>query len=352
MQIHINRGGDQSGPYSIEEVKAYLANGTLLPKDLAWQDGMTDWVPISQLNLGTVPQAASNPPGGSFAAPCRFEFTGTAWELFKELFVGGFLLIITLSIYTPWFICRAHRWIIQRIVVKDHAGREVNLKFEGKGEELLGTYIAGFLLTIVTFGIYGFWFVIKMHKFFVDKTTGQTPDGQQVTISFMGTGGEFFKELFVGCLLTGVTFGVYAPWMMCSLNRFFIDRTKIQVSDLGQISLSFQGEGGELIVNFIKWYLLMFVTAGIYMFWLQVNMMKFIYANTEITTVSGNKLRMDFTGTGLDNFKISFIGMIFTVCTLGLYGYRFAVHLIKFQTDNLEINRAGVGTLDGTMSHA
>ena len=190
-----------------------------------------------------------------------------------------------------------------------------------------------------------------MHKFFLEKTTGQTPDGQQVTLYFSGTGGEFFKELFVGCLLTMITFGIYTPWMMCSLNRFFSDRTKIQVGNLGQISLSFQGEGGELFVNFIKWYLLFFVTLGIYAFWLQVNMLKFIYGNTEITTVSGNKLRMNFTGTGGENFKISFVGTILTILTLGLYGYKFAVDLIKFQTDNLEINPAEGGTPGGTMPH-
>ena len=71
---------------------------------------------------------------------------------------------------------------------------EVKLQFEGKGDELLGAYIAGFLLTIVTLGIYSFWFIIKMHKFFLEKTTGQTPDGQQVTLSFSGTGGSFSRS--------------------------------------------------------------------------------------------------------------------------------------------------------------
>lgn len=47
MQIHIDRGGERYGPYSIEEVNAYLANGTLLPTDQAWQDGMADWVALS-----------------------------------------------------------------------------------------------------------------------------------------------------------------------------------------------------------------------------------------------------------------------------------------------------------------
>jgi len=50
MQVHIDRNGERYGPYSIEDINAYLANGTLLPTDLAWQDGMTDWLPVSQIS--------------------------------------------------------------------------------------------------------------------------------------------------------------------------------------------------------------------------------------------------------------------------------------------------------------
>jgi hypothetical protein len=49
MQIYISRDGQQNGPYGIEDVNAYLENGTLLPTDLACQDGMTEWVPLSQI---------------------------------------------------------------------------------------------------------------------------------------------------------------------------------------------------------------------------------------------------------------------------------------------------------------
>ena len=49
MQIYISRDGEQNGPYGIEDVNAYLEDGTLLPTDLACQDGMTEWVPISQI---------------------------------------------------------------------------------------------------------------------------------------------------------------------------------------------------------------------------------------------------------------------------------------------------------------
>ena len=60
MQVHVDRGGQRYGPYSLEEVNAYLANGTLLPTDLAWQDGMADWLPIGQIPGVTMP--AGSPP--------------------------------------------------------------------------------------------------------------------------------------------------------------------------------------------------------------------------------------------------------------------------------------------------
>ena len=49
MQIHITRGEDSSGPYTLEQVRDYLAEGILLPDDLAWHEGLENWIPLSQL---------------------------------------------------------------------------------------------------------------------------------------------------------------------------------------------------------------------------------------------------------------------------------------------------------------
>ena len=50
MKIHISRSGQQMGPYPLEQVNQYLEQGALLPTDSAWHDGMTDWVPLNQIN--------------------------------------------------------------------------------------------------------------------------------------------------------------------------------------------------------------------------------------------------------------------------------------------------------------
>ena len=49
MMIHISREGQQFGPYSLEEVNTYLADGSLLPTDMAWFEGAAGWVPIAQV---------------------------------------------------------------------------------------------------------------------------------------------------------------------------------------------------------------------------------------------------------------------------------------------------------------
>ena len=68
MQIQIDRNGERYGPYSIEEVNSYLANGTLLPSDNAWHDGMPDWVPIGHIQGVILPGGGASSPPPSPAA--------------------------------------------------------------------------------------------------------------------------------------------------------------------------------------------------------------------------------------------------------------------------------------------
>ena len=58
MLIHVSRDGQQFGPYTPEDVQAYLADGSLLTTDLGWVEGTADWVPLPQLVSG-----GAAPPG-------------------------------------------------------------------------------------------------------------------------------------------------------------------------------------------------------------------------------------------------------------------------------------------------
>jgi hypothetical protein len=54
MLYHVTRAGQNYGPYTLEDLKKYVASGNILPTDLAKSDEMPDWVPVSQV-LGVAP---------------------------------------------------------------------------------------------------------------------------------------------------------------------------------------------------------------------------------------------------------------------------------------------------------
>ena len=60
VMIHVMRDGQQFGPYTIEDINTYLAQGTLLPTDQAWYEGATNWMLITEVP-GVVHGAAPAP---------------------------------------------------------------------------------------------------------------------------------------------------------------------------------------------------------------------------------------------------------------------------------------------------
>lgn len=46
---HVSRAGEQLGVFPQEDVLAKLNRGELLPSDLAWAEGMSNWQPLASL---------------------------------------------------------------------------------------------------------------------------------------------------------------------------------------------------------------------------------------------------------------------------------------------------------------
>jgi len=64
--IFLAKNGQQQGPYSSEDIQQAISIGQISPSDLAWKEGMPDWVPVSTLIPTTVsamvhPVASSAP---------------------------------------------------------------------------------------------------------------------------------------------------------------------------------------------------------------------------------------------------------------------------------------------------
>jgi uncharacterized RDD family membrane protein YckC len=52
MQIYLARNNEQAGPYSLEQVNAMLSNKQIVLTDLAWHEGMPNWLTLAQLTGG------------------------------------------------------------------------------------------------------------------------------------------------------------------------------------------------------------------------------------------------------------------------------------------------------------
>ena len=68
MNYFIKRDLNEYGPYTLADLQKYVASGNILLTDLCRSEGLTDWVPVSQV-IGNIPvPAAPQPPAAAPAA--------------------------------------------------------------------------------------------------------------------------------------------------------------------------------------------------------------------------------------------------------------------------------------------
>ncbi|SVE59260.1 uncharacterized protein METZ01_LOCUS512114, partial [marine metagenome] len=61
MRIHISKGGQNYGPYSIEEARTHLSEGRFSESDLALPEGSKDWKPLGELLVAGADSSAASP---------------------------------------------------------------------------------------------------------------------------------------------------------------------------------------------------------------------------------------------------------------------------------------------------
>jgi len=79
----------------------------------------------------------------------------------------------------------------------------------------------------------------------------------------------------LGFFVTVLTLGICYPWALCMVYGWRINHTVIE----GR-RLKFTGSAVGLFGNWIKWFLLCIITAGIYSFWLGIALEKWKVKNT------------------------------------------------------------------------
>jgi hypothetical protein len=93
--IHVARDGAKLGEFTLEQIRDGLSTGQFRATDLAWQTGMTEWRPVTEL---IAPAASDQAPALTVTAPA----VGLPWEHRREIgFFKAFLHTVSLLITRP-----------------------------------------------------------------------------------------------------------------------------------------------------------------------------------------------------------------------------------------------------------
>src|ERR1700684_4152782 len=81
MKYFIQRELNEYGPYTLADLQRYVSQGSILLTDLTRSEGMTEWVPVSQV-IGNIPAPAPSPVQSATPAAggTVYGATGTVYD--------------------------------------------------------------------------------------------------------------------------------------------------------------------------------------------------------------------------------------------------------------------------------
>lgn len=174
------------------------------------------------------------------------------------------------------------------------------LRFHGRGSELMGISIVNTVLTIFTLGIYSFWAKIRTARFYYDNTTYLGHP-----FEFLATGNEkasgFIKAILLFVVLVAV----------------------INLTRPGLVSIL-----GEDLTDLVLTVLTIIIFVGLSPI-IAVGKRRYLLARS-----CWRNIRFRFTGGIWELSKINMIGVLLSILTLGLYYPFYAVQRKRYYINN------------------
>ncbi len=211
-----------------------------------------------------------------------FVFGGTFGQFMAKFIPGLFFTIITLGIYSPWFITK-----IQKFFVDNTSHDSNNLTFAGKAGKLFKilfftTFLPIMVLMIVmvfigyknnnfepkTFSLYTnvlTLFIMIPYMYYIYKWMVNVRF-KEYTIrwetKFWHSSGKILLEIF----LSVITVGIYYPYAGLRLYKYFMGKT-FAVSESSRKGFGYDLEAGKDFLFLWGQLLLTLITLGIYYPW-------------------------------------------------------------------------------------
>lgn len=123
MQIYVAKAGQQTGPFSSDQIQSMLNSGMISTTDSAWHEGLSSWIPLHQvLNIPPPIQPISSPPplelrqSGFPQSPTTSPRYSTNFGLFLYIPTNRLIVmsIVSLGLYQAYWIYRNWRYLKER----------------------------------------------------------------------------------------------------------------------------------------------------------------------------------------------------------------------------------------------
>ena len=172
-----------------------------------------------------------------------------------------------------------------------------------------------------------------MARWFLEHSDAVAEDGTVYQGQFTMTGGQLLPTLLINYLLTMVTFGIYGAWAYCKVRAQIVEHLHIFENGEHVGGAQFTATGGALLPFALVQYLLCCVTLFIYVPFAIVNMTRFMNQHTRVY-YRDRWFQNDFSGTGGAYFVLNLVGMLLTQITLGVYYAWYFAKKRTFETNH------------------
>jgi len=162
---------------------------------------------------------------------------------YAKTFIGGYLLtLLTLGIYGPFWINN-----LRRIMTHSTRLGSEPFQYDGVGKDVFWIVFRGVLLSIVTLGIYSFWMQAELQRYFMSHTAFSGARGRSEM-----TGGFLLKIIALNLIGTTLTLGMAFPWITTYTLREVLQRIAFEGHvDFEAITqrAAVAGAGGEVLAD-------------------------------------------------------------------------------------------------------
>lgn len=112
----VHRNGQQFGPYTMQQLQGYSAEGSISPSDLVWGQGMAEWLPLSHFLVGRQPPPLPSRLPATVNYPHQISNGGNGRSIFLYIPIVRLVAmsLLTFGIYEIYWIYKNWRFLKER----------------------------------------------------------------------------------------------------------------------------------------------------------------------------------------------------------------------------------------------